>query len=180
VNLPENLEFKTKPQLAAEMFEAIVKKGILPFRYVVADSIYGDSPKFMKAIESRVGIIYFVEVAKNNLCWPEEGPGIETKTYRYGGETRTKRTVSQGERPRLNALSLKVPDVFWFHRTVSKGTKGPIDYEFTKRRVTLCKEGLTTHTIWLMMKRTLDRKRYWFYISNAPLSTRLATFVWLS
>jgi SRSO17 transposase len=30
------------------------------------------------------------------------------------------------------------------------------------------------------MKRSLDRKQHWFFISNAPLSTRLNTFVWLS
>jgi SRSO17 transposase len=31
------------------------------------------------------------------------------------------------------------------------------------------------------MKRTLgEQPSYWYYISNAPLSTRLPTFVWLS
>lgn len=182
VSLPEGHGFKTKPRLAAEMLEAIVKEGILPFKYVVADSVYGESPEFMNAVQSHIGIIYFVGVASNNLCWPGEGPGIEKKTYRFRGELRSRRIVPGKEKKpmRVDALSRKIPDASWFRRTVSEGTKGPIAYEFTKRRVTLCKEGLPTRTVWLVMKRTPDKKRYWFYISNAPLSTRLSAFVWLS
>lgn len=182
VKLPEGYEFKTKPQLAAEMFEAIVREGALPFKYIVADHVYGDNPEFLKVVSFHVGTIYFVEVASNNLCWPGEGPGIETKTYRFRGETRSKKIVPEEENKpmRLDVLSRKIPDAFWYRRTVSEGTKGPIDYEFTKRRVTLCKEGLPTRTVWLVMKRSLDGKKTWFFISNAPLSTRLSTFVWLS
>jgi SRSO17 transposase len=32
--LPENIKFKTKPQLAVEMFTAIRDEGILPFKYI--------------------------------------------------------------------------------------------------------------------------------------------------
>ncbi|GLI35875.1 hypothetical protein [Desulforhabdus amnigena] len=129
-----------------------------------------------------MGIVYFVEVALSNLCWPGEGPGIETKTYRFRGEARSKKVVSEEEKKpmRLDALSQKIPDAFWYRRTVSEGTKGPITYEFTKRRVTLCKDGLPARTVWLVMKRSLDHTKCWFFISNAPLSTRLSTFVWLS
>lgn len=182
VNLPEGYAFKTKPQLAADMFEAIIQEGTLPFKYVVADHVYGDSPEFMNAVQSKMGIVYFVEVALSNLCWPGEGPGIETKTYRFRGEARSKKVVSEEEKKpmRLDALSQKIPDAFWYRRTVSEGTKGPITYEFTKRRVTLCKDGLPARTVWLVMKRSLDHTKCWFFISNAPLSTRLSTFVWLS
>lgn len=37
--VPEDLAFKTKPQLAAEMYRGLHAEGILPFKYVVADSI---------------------------------------------------------------------------------------------------------------------------------------------
>ncbi|MGD0231530.1 MAG: transposase, partial [Syntrophorhabdales bacterium] len=35
---PEDLEFKTKPQLAVELLKEIVKDGQVPFRFVVADT----------------------------------------------------------------------------------------------------------------------------------------------
>jgi hypothetical protein len=66
-------------------------------------------------------------------------------------------------------------------RKVSEGTKGPIEYEFTKRRVTLCYDGLPAKPVWLVMKRTVgERPSYWYYVSNAPVSARLPLFVWLS
>jgi SRSO17 transposase len=66
-------------------------------------------------------------------------------------------------------------------RKVAEGTKGPVEYEFTKRRVTLSKNSLPNREAWLVVRRTLGSKpTYTYYLSNAPVSTRLATFVWLS
>jgi len=182
VVLPDDLTFKTKPQLAAEMLENIIKEGTLPFKYVVADSVYGDSDDFIKPVEAHVGIVYLVQVASDNLCWPGEGPAVEIQHYRYRQEVRSRRIVPETEKKplRLDKLAGMLPDAIWYKRTVSEGAKGPIDYEFTKRRVTLCKEDLPVRTVWLVIKRSLDKKEYSFFISNAPLSTRLATFVWLS
>jgi len=54
---------------------------------------------------------------------------------------------------------------------VSEGTRGPIEYEFSKREVVLSKDGLPWKTVWLIMKRTVGRNpTYSFYISNAPVA----------
>ncbi len=42
--MPEDSVFQTKPQLAAEMLMDINSENVLPFKYVLADSIYGVSP----------------------------------------------------------------------------------------------------------------------------------------
>ena len=108
---------------------------------------------------------------------------METKKYRYRGEVRTKRQVIAKDRvpPAVAAIAKSIPDACWYRRTVSEGTKGPIKYEFTKRRVTLCREGLPDRTGWLVMERSLGAPpTHWYYISNAPLSSRLPLFVWLS
>jgi len=64
---------------------------------------------------------------------------------------------------------------------VSEGTKGPIEYAFARQRVTLCKDGLPDRTVWLVIKRTVGAEpSYADAISNAPASTPLRTFVWLS
>ena len=49
---PEDLTFKTKPELAAEMYLDLVSRNALPFKYVVADTIYGNSMAFIDAVES--------------------------------------------------------------------------------------------------------------------------------
>src|SRR5207249_9680142 len=41
--VPDEMRFQTKPQLAAAMLQSIRQEGILPFRYIVADSVDGNS-----------------------------------------------------------------------------------------------------------------------------------------
>src|SRR5262249_49853363 len=53
--VPDTLQFQTKPQLAAAMLQRIRQEGILPFRYIVADSVYGNSPDFLGALDAWVG-----------------------------------------------------------------------------------------------------------------------------
>ena len=77
------------------------------------------------------------------------------------------------------ALAESLPSSVWYRRTVSEGTKGPIAYEFSRKRVTLCKEGIPERTVWLVIKRTLGANpTYAYYISNAPASTPLRLLVW--
>jgi SRSO17 transposase len=83
--------------------------------------------------------------------------------------------------PTVKAIAHSRQETFWSRRTVSEGTKGPMAYAFTKRRVTLCRDGLPDRAVWLLINRTLGAEpSYWYYLSNAPLSTRLPTFGWLS
>jgi len=50
--------FSTKPQLAVEMFEGIIRENVIPFRYVVADTVYGGSPEFISTMEKITGVVY--------------------------------------------------------------------------------------------------------------------------
>jgi len=179
---PEGLTFKTKPQLAVQMLERIEKSEALSFKYVVADSVYGSSPDFISAIERRIGLTYFVSVPGETLCWMQQ-PSVRQRSYKYKGQLKTKSYVPPGEKKpvKVSHFAKSLHDVFWYRRRVSEGSKGPIEYEFTKRRVTLYREGLPGKTVWLVIKRTIgNAPSYSFYISNAPTGTRLKTFVWLS
>lgn len=180
--LPVSTTFRTKPQLAVEMLNAIVTENVLPFKYILADSIYGISPEFIKAVEALPGKTYFVSVPEDTLCWLKQ-PMTITKKYVWGGKTRTKTVLIDPESKPIsvNALARNINDYFWYRRMVSEGTKGPIVYEYTRRKVILSAAGLPQKTVWLLMRRTLgDDPKYSFFISNAPSSTRLKTLVWLS
>jgi SRSO17 transposase len=180
--VPPEMTFQSKPQLAATMLQAIVRAGLLPFKYVVADCLYGNSPDFLDAVDACVGVTTFVAIPSETRCWLQR-PRTEDKPYIYKGATRSKRVVVAPEpAPRTVAtLAANLPASSWYQRKVSEGTKGPIVYAFARPRVTLCKDGLPERTVWLMIKRTLGGERtYSYYISNAPASTPLGTFVWLS
>jgi SRSO17 transposase len=180
-NVPDELTFQSKPQLAAAMLEAIAQEGLLPFKYIVADCLYGNSPTFLDAVDACVGRTALVAVPSETRCWLQR-PRTADKHYRYKGEARAKRVVEPDSAPCMVAtVAASLPASSWYRRKVSEGTKGPITYEFARQRVTLCKEGLPDRTVWLVIKWTLGAApSYAYAISNAPASTPLSTLVWLS
>ena len=180
-NVPAGLTFQSKPQLAAAMLKAMAHEGLLPFKYIVADCLYGNSPTFLDAVDACVGRTALVAIPSETRCWLQR-PQTEDKRYRYKGEARAKRVVAPDSAPSMVAtVAARLPTSSWYRRKVSEGTKGPIEYEFARQRVTLCKEDLPGRTVWLVIKRTLGAApSYTYAISNAPASTSLRTFVWLS
>jgi SRSO17 transposase len=181
-NVPEDVTFHTKPQLAVEMLRAIRSKGRLPFKYIVADCLYGNSPDFLDAVDAGLGVTSLVSVPAETRCWLQR-PSTTEHTYTYKGEVRAKRVVvPETQTPRtLATLAASLPSAGWYRRTVSEGTKGPIAYELSRKRVTLCKEGVPERTVWVVIKRTLGaHPTYAYSISNAPASTPLRLFVWFS
>ena len=181
-HVPEGLTFQSKPQLAAAMLQGIVREGLLPFKYVVADCLYGQSPDCLDAVDACVGSTALVAIPSETRCWLQR-PRTADKRYRYKGEARAKRVVVAPDSApcRVATVAARLPASSWYRRQVSEGTKGPIEYAFARQRVTLCKDGLPDRTVWLVIKRTLGpAPSYTYAISNAPASTPLSTFVWLS
>src|SRR5262250_2096330 len=67
--VPPEVTFQRKPQLAATMLQAIVRGGLLPFKYVVADCLYGRSPDFLDAVDACVGVTTLVAIPADTRCW---------------------------------------------------------------------------------------------------------------
>ena len=180
--LPPEIQFKSKAELATEMFNALYEEGQLPFRYVLADCVYGEHPAFIEAVQRCPGLSYFVSVQSDTLCWLTM-PITREKIYQYKGMVKKKTLIERTEKKPISVafLARNIHDFFWYRRKVSEGAKGPIEYEFTKRRVVLAKNGTPEKTVWLVIRRTIGKNPiYNYFISNAPLSTRLKIFVWLS
>ncbi len=74
------------------MLQAIAHEGLLPFKYMVADCLYGNSPDFLDAVDACVGVTAFVAIPSETRCWLQR-PQTEDKTYTYKGEVRSKRVV---------------------------------------------------------------------------------------
>src|SRR5438132_11335471 len=139
-HVPEELRFHTKPQWAAEMVTAIRSEGRLPFKYLVADCLYGNSPDFLDAIDACVGVTSLVSIPSDTRSWLQR-PVTTEKTSKYKGAMRSQRVVAPEVVAPLTvaALAQSLPSSGWYRRRVSEGTKGPLEYEFARKRVTLCK-----------------------------------------
>jgi SRSO17 transposase len=67
--VPADATLQTKPQLAAAMVQELHTAGLIPFRYSVADGLYGNSPEFWAACEACVGTVAFVATPEDTRCW---------------------------------------------------------------------------------------------------------------
>ena len=161
--LPDEVVWQSKPQLAAAMVQALHQVGILPFTYIVADCLYGHSPDFWAACEACVGTVAFVATPADTRGWLQ--PLATTwHPYPYKGAQRTKRgAVTDAPPSTVAEMARAIPATFWYRRTVSEGTTGPLTYECARKRIRLCKEGQPTTAVWLLIKRTLGaHPRYWY------------------
>jgi len=66
--VPQDLVFKKKPEIGLELLENAVKRGQLPFFWVAADALYGDSPVFRDGVAA-TGKCYFTAIKENSLIW---------------------------------------------------------------------------------------------------------------
>jgi len=80
-NVPAELTLQSKPQLAAAMLEAMAQEGLLPFKSMVADCLYGHSPTFLDAVDACVGRTALVAIPSETRCWLQH-PRTADKPYR--------------------------------------------------------------------------------------------------
>lgn len=177
--VPEEKCFSAEPQPAAGMPGSFYMNEPLPFRYIMTDCLYGNSPGFIGAADRCAGKTFFSAVSSDTRC-RFGPPAVRTERYRYGGKPGS-RDVVPDSRPVPVPELKSIGNCFRYERKVSEGTGGPIPYEFTERKVTVAENGLPWETVRLIVKRTTGKNPACSYhIGNAPESTRPNTFVWLS
>lgn len=89
--------------------------------------------------------------------------------------------MGQAQAQRVDAVMARLPAQAWTRHVIKEGAKGPIICDFARVRVSGVREGLAGTNIWLVVRRNVeDPGEVKFYLSNAPLSTSLATLVRMS
>ena len=73
-HVPEEIAFRTKPQLALEMIERALEAEV-PARWVVADEVYGSDGKLRRALEARdQAYVLAVKRSEKPTTWPPDAP----------------------------------------------------------------------------------------------------------
>jgi SRSO17 transposase len=169
--VPNEVEFRTKPQQAGEMLKYAWDAGV-PMRWVTGDEVYGDAPALRDSI-SETGRWYVLAVSSHTPVWIER-PQVEGLTSGPKGRPRTKPRLAAGAEPAstVKAVAASWPARQWRSLTVAQGEKGPIVYDWGIARVVESREGLPGPDAWLLARRSqADLTDIAYYLSNAPADT---------
>jgi SRSO17 transposase len=126
-------------------------------------------------------VAYLVQMPEDTLCRLKH-PGTVVKTYKYRGRERTKKILASSREPiSIKMLAAGINNFFWYRRKISEGAKGPIEYEFTKKRIVLAHGGLPQKTVWLLIRENHGQgTALRLFYCECPGKHQAGTFVWLS
>ena len=170
--VPEDVEFRTKPELAAEMVHQAVREG-LPIRWVGADEIYGGNFEFRQTLIDES--LRFVMAVNCDTKVYERRPKISVTSPARGSGKRQRRRV-RGACWRVDELSEQFAENDWKRIRVGDGSKGPRIYDWAARQVAVYIPGKGCQDLWLLVRRSVtnpDKKAY--YLAYAPASTAIET-----
>ncbi len=179
--VPEDLVFKTKPEIGLELLENALKRGTLPFSWLAADALYGDSPAFRDGVAA-TGKHYFTAIKENTLIWCSP-PKVHVPRWSGHGRHPTRLRLSDTRKHPIPVKHLvkKIQKQDWVQAVIKEGSQGPIVCDFAFLRVTESRGGLPAAELWLIIRRNLDDPaEIKYFFSNAPVNTPLNEFVRIS
>jgi len=179
--VPQDLVFKTKPEIGLELIKNAIERGNLAFSWVAADALYGDSPAFRDGVAA-TGKSYFTAIKENTLIWCTP-PKVHLPQWSGHGRHPTRLHLSDiRKRPiPVKQLVKKIQKHDWVQTVIKEGSKGPIVCDFAFLRVTESRDNLPGAELWLIIRRNLDdSSEIKYYFSNAPVNMPLHEFVRIS
>jgi len=180
-NVPEDMRFKTKPEIGLELLQTAQKRGNLPFSWVAADELYGDSPAFRDGVDA-LGKWYFTEIKSTSPIWRNR-PRVYIPKWKGHGRrpTRLRLRYASQHPVQVKDVVKNIPKQDWIQAIIKEGSKGPIACKFACLRVIESRGNLPAAELWLIIRRNLeDPSIIKYYFSNAPIDTPLNEFVRIS
>jgi SRSO17 transposase len=171
-HIPEEVAFRTKPQIAAELVRNVAVTGTVTLDWVVADSEYGRAGHFLDALE-HLEQRYVLEVPVSWVSWTVDPAGCVPA---FSGRGR-KPTVPERKAARTAAeVAHALPASAWTALRVREGALGPLVLEFAAVRVWGIRHRQPGPPSWLLIRRSLgDDPEFKYYVSNADAETPLST-----
>ena len=152
--VPEEVTFRTKPQLAQRMLERAVEAGV-PFRWVAGDEVYGNDRNLRRWLEG-AGIPHVLAIKRNEKLWvlTDKGP----------------------RQVRADQLASGVEESGWVRLSAGNGAKGPRVYDWSRVVIRPLRE--PGQGYWLLARRSLAQpEELAYYVCFGPADTTLEDLV---
>jgi len=148
--IPAELKFQTKPELAAELGQALWAAKLFPGQWITCDASFGNNEAFLAQLPA--GMYYLGEIACTRKVWLKQAPGhpaLETE-----GATVESLVTTKGL-------------LVWRSRKIVEGAKGPLVASFARVRVYVSAERTPASERWLLVRNDPGCKLK-YALSNAP------------
>jgi SRSO17 transposase len=161
-HVPEDILFKTKPELALDLLKPLLEGKQFGGRWITCDCSFGNNESFLEELPK--DFYYLAEIACTRKVWIKAtGTGLKLNT-----EGCTVEELLQQKR-------------LWNWQThkISEGEKGPIVAAFARVRVYLNAERTPESQRWLLLRNDANCKIK-YALSNAPEKTLMQELVRVS
>jgi SRSO17 transposase len=173
--VPEDLTFMTKPEIAGKLIQEVMDTGLFPAKWLGCDAVFGSNQDFLASLPENLW--YFASVRSNTKIW-QQRPQVAIPTYSGIGRPPLKKLRLLPQEPEAISLAelASHPDCDWKLVVLAEGAKGPIQAHVALMRVIECHHDLPGKESWLFMRRNADGQIK-FAFSNAPTDTPLEEFI---
>jgi SRSO17 transposase len=167
--VPEEIKFRTKPQIALGQIEAAHRAG-LELGVIVSDSAYGDLPDFRESLTA-LELRYCVGVREPTTVWPEGKGPLPPKPYSgHGPRPKLLRRDKKHQPLSVKELAFGLPKKTYRKVTWREGARGKMSSRFAAVRVRVAH---------MDFERTEPREEEWLLI-EWPKGASEPTRYWLS
>jgi len=171
-HIPDDVSFRTQPQLAAELVRNVAVLGQVELDWVVGDSEYGRAGHLLDELEL-LGQRYVLAVPKTSVFWTAD-PAESIPAY--SGRGRKPTAPRRDAAGTVVEIAQELPASAWTALQVREGAVGPLVFEFTAVRVWGLRHRKPGPPSWLLIRRSLDAQpELKYYVSNADAETPLST-----
>jgi SRSO17 transposase len=154
--IPEDVVYRTKPQIALEQVEAAVARGVT-MAWLCADELYGRSHEFRLGVAD-LGLTYVVEIPSNTTGWMAS-------------------RGTSGKARRVDGLWLRGGPA-WESWNVKDTEKGPAVWDVRAVRFHPAEERVAGDQQWLIIARnSLDHDEVKYFLCNAGQDAELGVML---
>ena len=176
VGVPEDITFKTKPEIALDLVKQALEDGI-PRGVILADAGYGAGTAFRDALTA-LGLPYAMGIGPGASVWaPGTGP-LPPKPWSGQGRPPARLRRDENCQPvTVKALALTLKESDWLSISWREGSGKPLTSRFARLRARPAHEDFRRNEPrpeeWLVIESPEDEgepSKYWFSTLDAGLS----------
>jgi len=133
-DVPEEVEFQTKPQIAVAQIRQAVEDGVPP-GVVLADEVYGSNREFRSGV-AELKLNYSLAVRSNTTVWALERQPLPPKRWTGKGPKPTRARRDQAHQPvTVKQLAQELPESSWHEVAWREGSKETLRSRFAALQV---------------------------------------------